>query len=160
MLTLLFFVSLMETPQTTWSQLINSRIQRNSSMLDPAFWTPEMQSGLALQEYLMTLGQNGHPDSPAIIQTFFHHPVLQGTALFAYGETPGASPEPLFEIRDIVRQEHLHLLAEALSKLCGPEYNERLVQLWSGLPEESRNGSLYYCFGVHELRLIKNLTLL
>jgi len=144
MLTLLFLVSMMETPQSTWSQLIQARIQRNSTILDPVFWTPEMQTGLALQEYLMTLGQNGYPDSAPVIETFFTNPVLQGTALFAYGELTGASPEPLFLLKGKVREENQILLAEALSKLSGATHGERIAAFWNELPATAKNGSLFY----------------
>ena len=144
----LMLLSLEQTNVNKWTPLIDSRIRRNASMLDPAVWNQEKQTGLAMQEYLMTLGQNGDATYLNRITPFLEDPVLQGTALFAYGEVDGAPIDTLLNMRDKIRPDNMLLYAEALSKLATvPDY-EKVAAQWDFFTEDIRMRSLFYFWRV------------
>ena len=142
---ILFMLAFAESPSSTpWRPLIESRMNRDSNVLNTPFWREGHAPVLALQEYLMTLGQNGDPDFADRIRVYWRHPTLQGSALFAYGELDGAPLKPLLAFQPHVSDENMPLFAEALVKLAGPADADQLVSVWSGFSEKVRNWALFY----------------
>jgi len=132
------------TPESTWRELVDSRVARSNRDLSGPGWSMDRQSPLALQEWLLTLGQNGDPGQATRIKAFFDHQTLQASALFAYGELDGAPLEPLWSVREKIAPANLKLYVEALSKLAEPADAERLATFWSTLPEDLKAETLFF----------------
>lgn len=132
-----------QTPVATWSDLLDARIHRHAATIPPAQYNLKTQSQLVIQEYLLTLGQNGHPDGAKVIADYFSHPQLQSTALFAYGEL-AAPIEPLLNLK--VADANRLFWWEALAKCAGENDRGRLLQLWQASSEQERGRSLRFLY--------------
>lgn len=144
MLWLLGCLAWFQTSDAMWRQWIESRLQRNSALVLHVTENPAVLSPLALQEYLLTLGQNGDPSALEQISAFLDHGRIQGSAIFAYGEVDGAPLGPLLALESRVQSLNLVLYTEALSKLAGPEHGETLFQVWKRLSLADRNRALFF----------------
>ncbi len=132
-----------QTPVDTWSDLLDARIYRHAATIPPTRFNLQQQSQLVIQEYLLTLGQNGHPDGAKVIAGYFSHPDLQSTALFAYGEL-AAPLQPLLKA-DIADKNRLFWW-EALAKCADENERGRLLELWQTRPEQERGRALRFLY--------------
>lgn len=107
------------TPSDTWQQLIDARLTRDTSQLSSQTWQPGKQSRLAMQEYLLTLGQVSNPDDASKLAAFLTDKHLGHSAILAYGEIDGAPTKPLFEAFDQLDDAGQQLAIESISKLGG-----------------------------------------
>ncbi len=133
-----------QTPDSVWRQWIDSRLQRDSGLAIQAAGNPAALTPLALQEYLLTLGQNGDPAGLEHIASFWEHDRVQGSAIFAYGEVAGAPIGPLLALEPRVRPQNRFLFAEALSKLATAEEAETLFQVWKRFSPSERDHALFF----------------
>ncbi|CAM2006970.1 peptidylprolyl isomerase [Acanthopleuribacter pedis] len=128
-----------QTPIETWSAVMEARFKRHAASIPTNQFNLETQSQLLMQEYLLTIGQNGHPDAAKIIVAHFSHPQLQSTALFAYGEL-GAPVQPLWNTT--VAEENRLFWWEAVAKCASPSDRGELLQRWQAAPPNEQTRSL------------------
>lgn len=116
-----------QTPLETWATLIKARVTRHAAPIPPSQFNLDTQSQLVMQEYLLTIGQNGHPDAAKVILSYLSHPQLQSTALFAYGEL-GAPMQPLLNAN--IADKNRLFWWEALAKTATDQDDALLLQRW------------------------------
>lgn len=134
--------------ESTEAMLIRARMMRDPAVLQPHRFDPLRCSDLLLQEYLLTLGQIGHPDSASNIEAFFKYPNLRDTALFAYGELDGAPLEPLIRLIPQTQGNARLLLFEGLAKLARDADKERVAGLWQKQDEAHRHATAGFLWRV------------
>jgi cyclophilin family peptidyl-prolyl cis-trans isomerase/HEAT repeat protein len=138
-LSLCFAMVMLASPATTppeyWNQLVEARVSRDTRKLDAEQWSLAKKSPLAMQEYLLTLGQVGNPADAVRVASFFKTPRLSHAALLAYGEIDGAPVEPLMEAWADLDADGKNLAFESICKLGDTSHSDQAYKMMADLKD-------------------------